>query len=108
MPPAVLGEFELLVLLALVRLGDDAYGMAVRRELVDRTDRDVSVGAVYATLDRLEEKGLTRSRVHDGPAARGGRARRFYDITAAGRRAVRESQRVLARMLDGLDLGIAG
>jgi DNA-binding PadR family transcriptional regulator len=107
MPTATLGEFELLVLLAVMRLGDDAYGMAVRRELTSRTGREVAIGAVYATLDRLEGKGLTTSRLLEGDDARGGRARRFYGITSDGRRAVAEAHHVLARMLDGLELGPA-
>ena len=81
-----LGEFEQLVLLALIRLEDKAYGMAVRREIEDRADRDVSIGAVYATLDRLEEKGLA-SRGLASRRDRGGRAKKCFTITAAGARA---------------------
>lgn len=97
-----LGEFEQLVLLALIRLGDDAYGMAVRRELEARAERDVSIGAVYATLDRLESKGLVRSRIGDPSADRGGRAKRCFIITGAGARALERSQQALRQMLDGL------
>ena len=97
-----LGEFEQLVLLALVRLGDGAYGMAVRRELAARAGRDVSIGAVYATLDRLEEKGLARSRLGEATDARGGRAKKCFTITGAGARALERSQHAVRRMLDGL------
>jgi DNA-binding PadR family transcriptional regulator len=97
-----LGEFEQLVLLALIRLGDEAYGMSVRRELEARAGRDVSIGAVYATLDRLESKGLVRSRIGDPSADRGGRAKRCFIITGAGARALERSQQALRQMLDGL------
>ena len=97
-----LGEFEQLVLLALVRLGDGAYGMAVRRELEARAGRDVSIGAVYATLGRLEEKGLARSRLGEATGARGGRARKCFAITGAGGRALDRSQQALRQMLEGL------
>lgn len=104
MTPAPLGEFETLVLLALLRLGADGYGMAVRRELAERAGREAAIGAVYATLERLEAKGLVTSRDGAATAARGGRARRFFDITPAGRAAVAETRQVLDRMFDGLDL----
>src|ERR1051325_4953185 len=88
----VLGTFEQAVLLAVVRLGADAYGRAILRELHDRLERDVAAGAVYATLDRLESKGLAGSKVAPGTAARGGRTRRFYTVTAAGIRALNDSK----------------
>jgi PadR family transcriptional regulator, regulatory protein PadR len=97
-----LGEFEQLVLLALIRLGDDAYGMAVRRELEARAERDVSIGAVYATLDRLESKGLVRARSGEAGEERGGRPRKCFTITAAGGRALERSQQALRQMLEGL------
>ena len=97
-----LGEFEQLVLLALIRLDDEAYGMAVRRELEARAARDVSIGAVYATLDRLEEKGLVKSRLGEPSDNRGGRAKRCFTITAAGARALERSQQALRQMLEGL------
>lgn len=97
-----LGEFEQLVLLALIRLGTDAYGMAVRREIEQRAGRDVSIGAVYATLDRLEEKGLVKSTVGEPSERRGGRARKCFTITGAGARSLDKSQQALRRMLDGL------
>jgi len=100
-----LGEFEQLVLLALLRLGEGAYGMAVRREIAERAGRAVAIGAVYATLDRLEAKGLVVSSEAAGAVERGGRARRFFSVTGDGMRALRRSQEALARMWDGLPLG---
>lgn len=97
-----LGEFEQLVLLALLRLGDDAYGMAVRREIESRAGRDVSIGAVYATLDRLESKGLVKSKAGEVSAARDGRARKCFIITATGARSLERSQQALRDMLEGL------
>jgi PadR family transcriptional regulator, regulatory protein PadR len=97
-----LGEFEQLVLLALLRLGDQAYGMAVRREIEARAARDVSIGAVYATLDRLEEKGLVKSKLGEPSEARGGRAKKCFNITGTGARALERSQQALRHMLEGL------
>ena len=84
----IIGQFEQAVLVALIRLGKDAYGRAILNELQKRLDRDVSAGAVYATLERLEAKGLTSSRLAPGTAIRGGRARRYFVPTAAGIRAL--------------------
>lgn len=105
--PATLGEFETLVLLALLRLGHDAYGMSVRREITERTGRDVAIGAVYATLERLASKGFVTGAAGPATAERGGRARRFFAVTAKGRAALVASQRALTRMLDGVELGPA-
>jgi PadR family transcriptional regulator PadR len=107
MPKLVhLGEFEQIVLLALVRLGEGAYGMSVRREIGERTGRDVAIGAVYATLDRMEAKGMVKSAVGAATAERGGRAKRTFKITAFGSACLRESQRVLHKMREGLDPGL--
>lgn len=97
-----LGEFEQLVLIALLRLGDEAYGMAVRREIEERAGRDAAIGAVYATLDRLEEKGLVRSRLAPAGDERGGRVKKCFTMTAAGSRALERSQQALRHMLAGL------
>jgi len=97
-----LGEFEQIVLVALLRLGTTAYGMAVRREIEQRTGRRVSIGAVYATLERLEGKGYASSFAGEPTAARGGRAKRFFRIEADGQRALRESQEAMQRMMTGL------
>ena len=97
-----LGEFEHIVLLALMRLGDDAYGVTVRREIERRTHRDVSIGAVYATLDRMEAKHLVTSRVGEPTASRGGRAKRHFQITKLGIKAVNRTHKALRSMSDGL------
>lgn len=97
-----LGEFEQIVLLALVRLGEDAYGMRVRQEIEERTRRDVSIGAVYATLDRMESKGWVKSSLGKPSAERGGRAKRTFVLTAAGKKSLAMTQRSLQGMLDGI------
>ena len=98
-----LGEFEHLVLLALMRLGEDAYGVTVRKAIEERTNREVSIGAIYATLDRMEAKGLVRSRIGEPTAARGGRAKRHFRITSRGLTAVNRTHEALHNMSDGLD-----
>jgi PadR family transcriptional regulator PadR len=106
--PDSLGEFEHLVLLALLRLEpDECYGMKVRDEIVARAGRRVAIGAVYATLDRLEKKALVNSRNATAAETATGRARRFFSVTAAGKRAIRDSQKALRSMSDGLDLRLA-
>jgi PadR family transcriptional regulator PadR len=100
-----LGEFEHIVVLALMRLADRAYGVTVRQEIEFRTKREVSIGAIYATLDRLEAKGYVRSRFGDPTPERGGRSKRFFRVTAKGVAAVNRTQRALQKMSEGLDLG---
>ena len=101
---AFLGEFEQLVLLALLRLGNEGYGMVVRQELEATTGRPVTIGAVYATLARLEEKKLLSSwRVEPEPH-RGGRSRRFFRVEDAGRAVLAESRGMMDRMWAGVDL----
>lgn len=97
-----LGEFEQIVMLAILRLREEAYGMTVRREIEARTGRESAIGAVYATLDRLETKGLVRSRETEASAERGGRPRRIYELTAAGSKSLERTQRALASMMEGL------
>ena len=99
-----MGEFELVVLLALLRLSDQAYGVTVRREIEKRTGRDVSIGAVYATLDRLQSKGYVRSRLADPTPERGGRSKRFFRVTAAGIAAVNRTHTAVQKLIEGLDL----
>jgi PadR family transcriptional regulator PadR len=99
-----LGEFEHLILLALLRLEDRAYGVTVRQEIEFRARREVSIGAVYATLDRLETKGYVKSRYGDPTPERGGRSKRFFRVTAQGIAAVNRTQRALRSMTEGLDL----
>ena len=103
-----IGEFELYVVLALAQLGDDAYGVTIRREIEARTGRTVAIGAVYATLARLEEKGLVRFRVSDPQPVQGGRARKYFSLTGAGTRALRHSTAMLARMMAGLSPDLRG
>jgi DNA-binding PadR family transcriptional regulator len=98
-----LGELEQLVLLALVRLGPDAYGVAVQREIARRTGRDLSFGTIYATLARLEVKGMVAARLGDPTPERGGRRKKFFALRPAGRRAVRASLKAIRTMTHGLD-----
>jgi DNA-binding PadR family transcriptional regulator len=98
-----LGDLEQLVLLALIRLGDDAYGVAVQREIAQRAGRNLSFGTIYSTLARLEGKGLVASHLGDPTPERGGRRKKFFALRPAGRRAVRQSLKVLRTMTKGLD-----
>jgi PadR family transcriptional regulator PadR len=100
---AALGEFEQLVLLALLRLGREAYGATVLSEIETHGGRAASVSAVHTTLDRLEEKGFVRSRLGDPTPQRGGKRKRHYEVLPAGVRAVQHSIRALRRMTKGLD-----
>ena len=100
----VLGAFEELVLLALLHQGRDAYGVSIRRELEERSGSDVAMGAVYATLDRLEDKGLVRPQAAEREESRRGRPRRYYEILAAGVEALEQTRRVRDTMWQGIDL----
>jgi DNA-binding PadR family transcriptional regulator len=97
-----LGDFEQLVMLALIRLGEGAYGMIVRREIEERTGREVSLGAIYATLDRLEGKGLVSSSLGQADQARRGRAKRFFSVEKAGFDALRNALKTLDSMRAGI------
>jgi len=99
-----LGEFEHIVVLAVLRLAERAYGVTVRQEIEFRARREVSIGAVYATLDRLEEKGYVQSHRGEPTPERGGRSKRFFRVTAQGILAVNRTQRALLSMTEGLDL----
>jgi PadR family transcriptional regulator PadR len=99
-----LGEFEHIVILALLRLADRAYGVTVRQEIETRTGREVSIGAIYATLDRLQAKGYVRSQFGEPTPERGGRSKRFFQVTAKGMSAVHRTHRAVQRMIQGLDL----
>jgi PadR family transcriptional regulator PadR len=103
-----LGEFEQVVLLAVARLEDEAYGMRVRAEIEDRAGRPTSIGAVYATLERLVSKGYARETDVPGGAERSGLARRFYGITPAGKGALEDARELQARMWSGLKLRAGG
>jgi DNA-binding PadR family transcriptional regulator len=97
-----LGSLEHIVLLAIAQLGENAYGMTVRREIEKRTGRDLSIGATYATLERLESKGFVTSSLGEPTAERGGRAKRLFRIETAGEEALRASQSAIRRMAAGL------
>jgi len=97
-----LGEFELMALLALIRLGEDAYGVPICHEIEKRSGREAALGSVYASLERLEGKGLVTSRLGESTAVRGGRAKRYFRITAQGLREVRQTQRALVNLWRGL------
>jgi DNA-binding PadR family transcriptional regulator len=99
-----LGEFEQVVLLAVLRLGEAAYGVSIRREITSCTEREPAPGALYTTLERLEAKGLVTSRFSDPTPERGGRAKRYFTVTARGVKAVARAQRSYQRLLDGLTL----
>jgi PadR family transcriptional regulator PadR len=97
-----LGSLEHIVLLAVMRLDANAYGMMVRREIETATGRDISIGAVYATLERLESKGYVRSRTGEPTAERGGRAKRYFDMSADGVAALRNTHDIILKMSAGL------
>lgn len=100
----LLGAFEELVLLAVARGSGAAYGMTVRREIEERTGRDVTIGAVYSTLDRLETKGMVESTLGDGDPSRQGRARRYFRVLPAGVHALERVRDMRAGLWDGVDL----
>jgi PadR family transcriptional regulator PadR len=93
-----LGEFELMILLAVTHLGDEAYGVPISREIELHRRKEVSVGSVYAALERLEKKGLVESSVGDPTPERGGKAKRYFRVTKEGLRQVHETRRVLSKM----------
>ena len=97
-----IGDFELMVMLALLRLCEGAYGVPISREIEQQCGRDVALGSVYATLERLEEKGLVSSDLGEPTPERGGRAKRYFSLTRKGLRGVRETRRALIRLWRGL------
>ena len=102
-PPPVLGDFEQLVLIAVLRLGNEGYGASIQREIEERSARAVSINAVYTTLDRLEKKGLLRSWIGEPSPQRGGRRRKHYALEPRGRAAVRHVYRTFKQMIAGLE-----
>ncbi len=98
-----LGEFEQMVLLAVIRIGDEAYGVRILDEIERRTSRVVSRGALYITLDRLEAKGYLTSKLGEPTPARGGRAKRYVTVTAAGKKALREVRTAMLNLWDGIE-----
>jgi len=104
MPPAnTLGGFEQIVLLVILRAGENSYRVTIRADITACTDREPSPGALYTTLDRLEEKGLVRSRLGDPTPQRGGRAKRFFTVKPGDVQALTLAQRVYQRLLSGLE-----
>src|SRR5262245_28254848 len=97
-----ISNFELMVILALIRLGDEAYGVPISIEIEERTGKEVALGSVYAALERLEQKGLVSSRLGEATAERGGRAKRYFKVTGQGLIEVRETRRALMSMWKGL------
>jgi DNA-binding PadR family transcriptional regulator len=102
----MLGELELIVMLAALRLGKDSYGVSIQQAVLKATGRDLTLGTIHKTLVRLEAKGMLRSRIGEPTPVRGGRRKRCFDLTAAGRRALRSSLSVLHRMAAGLAPGL--
>lgn len=100
---ATLGEFEQLVLIALVRLGPEAYGATIRREIETRAHRSLSISAVYTTLDRLERKGLVRSWIGEPTPQRGGRRRKHFELMPAGARALKAAYESFTDMTAGVE-----
>lgn len=97
-----LTDFELMILLAILRVGDEAYGVPIAREIEDIGRRTVLLGAVYTALDRMEDAGLVSSKLGDPTAERGGKAKRFFSVTPRGVRAVKDTQRALTALWTGV------
>ena len=102
-----LGEFEHVVLLAVLRAGNRAYGMQIRDEIEGRTGRDVSIGALYRTLARLERKGFVEHEMGEPSGERGGRAKKFFRVVGEGQRALDDSRRLLTSMWDGVAVDVS-
>ena len=100
----VLGEFEQVVLLAVLRLGEEAYGVSIRQEILECTDRNPTPGALYTVLERLEGKGMVTSRMGDATPERGGKPKRYFEVTKEGIAAVTRAQRAYQKLLKGLQL----
>ena len=97
-----LGELELMVMLTLIRLGENAYGVPISTEIEASSGREVALGSVYATLERLEQKGFVSSRLGEPTAERGGRAKRFFRVTARGLHEVHKTRQTLMSLWQGL------
>jgi len=100
--PGSFGDLELLVMLALVRLDQDAYGVSIAREIEEKGKRLVALGSVYAALERLAARGLVESELGEATAERGGRAKRYFRVTARGLRELRATRNALVRMWQGV------
>ncbi len=101
-----LGEFEQFILLSILKLSDNAYGSAIRRLLAEAVKRDVTIGALYTTLERLEKKGLLTSKMGEVTPERGGRAKKYFKLTAQGQKALKRSKEALTNMWQGLSLSM--
>ena len=99
-----LGEFEQFLLLAILKLDDEAYGSTIRQLLAETINREVTIGALYTTLERLEKKGLVSSRMGEATAARGGRAKKYFSVSAQGQAALKRSKQALSSMWQGLTI----
>src|SRR5438874_12991492 len=99
-----LGEMELMVLLAVVRLGDDAYGVPISKELLNLAGREVALGSIYAALDRIEQKGFVTSLLGDPTPERGGRGKRYFGVTPAGVRALKVTRTALTNLWSGIPM----
>ena len=107
-PDAIVGEFEQVVLLAILRLGDNAYGVTIRKEIRDCTDRNPAPGALYNTLDRLEDKGMVTSSLGGSTPQRGGRPKSLFTVTADGIEALSRAQGAYRRLMKGIRIpGVA-
>jgi PadR family transcriptional regulator PadR len=102
----MLGELEQVVIMGVLRVGEDAYGVPVHDEIHRTTGRDLTLGTIYKTLSRLEAKGLVSSRIGQPTAERGGRRTRCFVVSAAGKRELQTSLRALSRMASGLNVGL--
>lgn len=103
-----MGEFEIVMLASLLHLGDDAYGVSIVKDIRERVGRDVSIGAAYSTLARLEKKAYVTSKTGEPTAERGGRAKRYFKVTHAGKEQLNKSVLALHRALEGLPIPIEG
>lgn len=99
-----LGEFEQMVLLALLQLGKSAYGASIRQLLHDEIQRDVAIGALYSTLERLEQKGLVTSKFGEATPERGGRPKKFFEVTAKGQSALKRARQAMNTMWQGVSI----
>ena len=102
MPRNLLTDFELMILLATLRVEDDAYGAQIAREIEQTSGRNVLLGAAYAALDRLEQNGYVTSSIGEPTPTRGGRAKRFFRVTPRGLRAIKETQQALVKLWTGI------
>ncbi|MFC3031007.1 PadR family transcriptional regulator [Pseudoalteromonas fenneropenaei] len=103
-----LGEFEQMILLAILRLKHEAYGATIRQLLAESIRRDVTIGALYTTLERLEKKGLLASALGEATAERGGRAKKYFTVTADGMRSLQRSKEALTQLWQGLSIAAQG